>query len=70
MTLEDLLKVAASGEPVEVHDVESHDTYHPYSEALPHEWMEYEIRHFYSVWNDSSKNTKTVIEVRFIGEAD
>ena len=63
MGLDDLLKVVASGEDVEVFNLETHEMYHPFKEELPKEWYEYEVRHFYSLWNASEKETKTRIEV-------
>lgn len=63
MGLDDLLKVVASGENVEVFNLETHEMYHPFKEELPKEWYEYEVRHFYSLWNTSAKETKTRIEV-------
>lgn len=64
MSLADLLKVVASGEPVEVFDVESKTCENPYISNFFEDWMQWDVIYFYSIWNESKKETKTHIEVK------
>lgn len=63
MLLSDLLQVVATGEHIEVFVIDTNDMYHPFNEIMPKEWNEYQVRHFYSVLNESKKDSKTHIEV-------
>lgn len=64
MTLDELMQVKASGEPIEVFDTTKMEMYHPEKEKMLSEWNNYEVLSFYSLWNESSKETKTHVEVK------
>ena len=67
MLLSDFIKIAAAGEPIEAFDIESKVCTSPFdvdSEFI--EWHEWEVVSFYSIWNDSRKETKTHVEVKHI----
>lgn len=66
MLLSEILQVAATGEDIEVYVTDTNDMYHPFSELMPKEWDEYEVKHFYSIMNKSKNDSKTRVEVKEI----
>lgn len=65
MGLFEFMKIVASGEPVELFDVDSKfcASANDYTGIFSN-WMEWEVVTFYSVWNESKHETKTHVEVR------
>ena len=67
INLAEFIQIASDGEPIEAFDIESKYCTSVFDVDSPMiEWHEWEVVSFYSVWNNSKKETKTHVEVRKI----
>ena len=61
ITLVEFLQAAASGEQIEIIDIENQESGSP--EQFDN-WHEYTVKHFYSLYNPRTKDTYTQVEVK------
>lgn len=61
ITLVEFLQAAASGEQIEIIDIENQECGSP--EQIDN-WHEYTVKHFYSLFNPATKETYTQVEVK------
>lgn len=63
MLLIDFLRFSASGEPIRVINVETHEAFNYYNLETIGDEAEYMVLHFYSIFNKSRNETCIVVEV-------
>lgn len=63
MGLDELICVISDKEDIEIFDITNFEMYHK-SDVLPLEWFEYEVTNIYSIFNESTSDSKIHIEVK------
>lgn len=64
MTLNEVMQVLASGEPIEVLTYGDGGCYDPKKQKMPKEWMEYEVLSMYTGIDVSTKESYLCVEAK------